>query len=221
MASRRTARRARDGASSRRSRARRSAARSRSPASPSRVPALRSPTASRRPRPSSPSAETGADMHGFWNPASSQALLLLVKTAAGFVCLTATTYYLCAIWCARDFFRSAPARPFAFAPPITILKPLRGLDPEAYENFASFCRQRYPRFQVIFGAAEPDDPALAVARRVAADHPEVDIRIVAGMAKPTANPKVGCLAGMLPEAAHPFILVSDSDIRVEPDFLSR
>ncbi|MGE5414610.1 MAG: glycosyltransferase, partial [Syntrophomonadaceae bacterium] len=54
-----------------------------------------------------------------------------------------------------------------------------------------------------------------------ADHPDVDIRIVVGMAKPTANPKVGCLAGMLPEAAHPFILVSDSDIRVEPDFLSR
>jgi ceramide glucosyltransferase len=150
---------------------------------------------------------------------ASDAALGVARLAAAFLCVTATTYYLSAIVCARDFFRSRRREAPDFMPPITVLKPLRGLDPEAYQNFASFFRQRYPRFQIVFGAEDPDDPALAVARRVAADHPGVDVRFVAGKAKPTANPKVGCLAGMLPEATHPFLLVSDSDIRVEPDYL--
>lgn len=160
-------------------------------------------------------------MLGQLHLSSAHALLFLARFLAGFVCLTATIYCVAAMYCARDFFRSAASGAARFEPPVTILKPLRGLDPEAYENFASFCRQKYPRFQLVFGAEDPEDPAVAVARRVAADHPDVDIRIVVGRARPSANPKVGCLAGMLPEADHPFILVSDSDIRVAPDFLSR
>ncbi len=150
---------------------------------------------------------------------SLSAILVVARVAAALVCVTATIYYVSAITCARDFSRSRRREDSDFAPPISVLKPLRGVDPEAYANFASFFRQDYPRFQIVFGAEDPDDPALAVARRVAADHPGVDVRFVGGKAKLTANPKVGCLAGMLPEAAHPFVLVSDSDIRVEPDFL--
>ena len=151
--------------------------------------------------------------------APAHALLAAARVAAAFVCVSATIYYLSAFACARDFSRSRRREESDFAPPISILKPLRGLDPGAYENFASFFRQSYPKFQIVFGAVDPDDPAIAIARRVAADHPAVDVRIVAGAVSNAANPKVACLAGMLPAAEHPFVVVSDSDIRVEPDFL--
>ena len=147
--------------------------------------------------------------------------LAVARLLAGFVCATSTIYYVSAILSARDFFRSRRQGGPLPAPPITILKPLRGLDPEAYENFASFCHQDYPRYQILFGAETADDPAIAVARRVAADYPAVDIGIVVIKASPSANRKIGCLAGMLPEARHGLLLVSDSDIRVDPDFLSR
>jgi ceramide glucosyltransferase len=145
---------------------------------------------------------------------------VLVRNLAAFLCITSLGYYALALYCAARF-RGRRSRPAgAHQPPITILKPLRGVDPQAYDNFASFCRQRYPRFQIVFGAETPDDPALVIARRVAEDFPDVDIRIVAGCSLPATNRKAGCLAGMLPEAKHPFVCVSDSDIHVDPDFLS-
>jgi ceramide glucosyltransferase len=152
---------------------------------------------------------------------TAHTILIVARNLAGFVCLTATVYYAIAIRSAREFFRRDRRGGPPFAPPITILKPMRGLDPEAYENFASFCRQNYPRYQILFGAESADDPAIAVARRVAADFPSVDIGIVVGKSVPSANRKVACLAGMLPQAKYGLLLVSDSDIRVEPDFLSR
>jgi ceramide glucosyltransferase len=161
-------------------------------------------------------------VHLFPHSLTAHILLLVAQGLAGFVCVTATLYYAFAIHCARDFFRRERRRGATpLAPPITILKPLRGLDPGAYENFASFCRQNYPRYQILFGAESADDPAIAVARRIAADFPNVDIGIVVSKAAPSANRKVACLAGMLSEAKHGLLLVSDSDIRVEPDFLTR
>ena len=160
-------------------------------------------------------------MHLLPHALTPHTLLLVARGVAGFVCVTATIYCAFAIHCARDFFRRERRGSAPFGPPITILKPLRGLDPDAYENFASFCRQNYPRYQILFGAETADDPAIAVARRVAADFPNVDIGIVVSKSAPSANRKVGCLAGMLPEAKHGLLLVSDSDIRVEPDFLMR
>jgi ceramide glucosyltransferase len=145
---------------------------------------------------------------------------VLVRNLAAFLCITSIGYYTVALLCAARFRRRASGASPSYRPPITILKPLRGLDPQAYENFASFCRQTYPEFQLVFGAETPDDPAIAMARRVAEDFPHVDIRILAGCALPATNRKAGCLAGMLPAAKHPFILVSDSDIHVDPDFLS-
>ena len=83
------------------------------------------------------------------------------------VCVTAMAYYGYAIYAARAFFRRPPKPLDGPFPPVTVFKPLRGLDREAYRNFASFCRQDYPEFQVVFGAEDADEPALDVARAIA------------------------------------------------------
>ena len=101
------------------------------------------------------------------------------------------------------------------------MKPIRGLDRDAYENFASFCRQQYPTYQVIFGAESEREPAAAVAQQIRRDFPDVDIQVVIGASVSAANPKVGNLAGILPFAKHSLLLISDSDIRVEPTHLRR
>ncbi len=136
------------------------------------------------------------------------------------LCLTATAYCWFAIYAARDLFARAPKKhDIPFHPPVSILKPIRGLDPDAYANFASFCRQTYPRYQLIFGADRADDPGIAVARQVTRDFPHVDISIVINGASGSANPKVATLAAMVPEARYPLLLLSDSDIRVGPGHL--
>jgi ceramide glucosyltransferase len=136
------------------------------------------------------------------------------------ICVTSSAYYLFAIRAARDFFTRTRRVDESFVPPVTVLKPIRGLDPEAYENFASFCRQDYPCFQIIFGSDDPNDPGLAVARRIAKDFPRVDIRIVVAPPSDATNRKVGTVAAMVPDAKHSLLLISDSDIRVTPRHLA-
>lgn len=149
----------------------------------------------------------------------AHALQLAGTVVAATVCLTASGYYVFALYCARDFFRPAARQGHAFSPPVTILKPIRGLDRGAYDNFASFCRQSYPRFQILFGSDDENDPGIALARQVARDFPHVDIRIVIHRGPRTPNPKVGILAAMAAEARYGLLLVSDSDIRVGPGHL--
>lgn len=135
------------------------------------------------------------------------------------LCVCAIGYYALAWYAANRFFSRRLPGGRGLQPPVTILKPLRGLDDQAYENFASFCRQDYPDYQVIFGADSPDEPALEVARAIARDFPGIDIRIVVGTRSPARNPKIGNLAGMLSAVRHPLLLISDSDIRVGPTHL--
>ncbi len=108
-------------------------------------------------------------------------------------------------------------------PPVNIaasvLKPLHGAEAGLYENLKSFCEQEFGTHQIIFGAADPHDPALEVARRLQREHPHLDIEIVAGRAQPARNPKVGNLLGMIGSAKHPLIVIADSDIRVGRDHL--
>jgi ceramide glucosyltransferase len=134
-------------------------------------------------------------------------------------------YYALAIFSSSRFFLAArtnkgEATP-EFLPPVSNLKPVRGLDPEAYENFASFCRQDYPDYEILFCIGDTSDPAYSVLQRLIRDFPERQIRIVIGLDRIATNDKVAKLARLVEEAAHEHLVISDSDVRVEPDYLRK
>ena len=130
--------------------------------------------------------------------------------------VASTTLTLFAGACAHAWLRRRRAVPPSTATGVTVLKPLKGVDDELYENLASFATQTHARLQILLGAADPEDPALAVARRLETSFPDVDIRIVAGTAPLGRNPKVANLAGLMPHARHDLVLVSDSNVRARP-----
>src|SRR5450631_4748405 len=106
-------------------------------------------------------------------------------------------------------------------PPVTILKPLCGAEEETYECLRSFCDQRYPKFQVVFGIADPADPAIAIAQQLQVEFPECDVQIVIDGRQHGSNRKVSNLINMFPFASHDFLVLSDSDVRVNSDYLSK
>jgi len=131
-------------------------------------------------------------------------------------------YYLLSLYCVIAYFRelkkSQPARSL-FTPPVSILKPVRGVDHQAYENFASYCRLDYPEYEIIFAVGEPDDPAVAVIERLQADFPSRSIRLIKGVARLGTNSKVNSLCRLVQEAKYDLLVMSDSDVRVEPGYL--
>lgn len=127
-------------------------------------------------------------------------------------------YGLFSLVCARRFF-CRPPRGDEFTPPITILKPVKGGDEESFENFASFCRQDYPCFQIVFAVADKEDPSLSVIRRLMNEYPAVDMSLVIDPAVHGPNYKVCNLMHAYPLAKHDILIVCDSDIRVGPDYL--
>ncbi len=104
--------------------------------------------------------------------------------------------------------------------PVSILKPLKGLDPNTYPAFVSQVQQAYPQYEVIFGAIDPGDPALAEVERLKSQFPDAPIRVITGGPK-TRNGKVGLLQELSLHACYPLRVVNDSDIKVGPDYLAR
>ena len=129
-------------------------------------------------------------------------------------------YYLISIYSSWRYFQQPASEPDAsFTPPVSILKPFRGLDPDAYENLASFCRLDYPEFEIVF-CIDPDDEAIqSVLARLTRDFPHCRIRVLHGSGRRAANDKVAKLARLVGEAAHEVLVISDSDVRVRPDYL--
>jgi ceramide glucosyltransferase len=152
--------------------------------------------------------------------------LLLVLRLLPALCLAGFCVYTAlAVAAAAQWKRSKVSVNPDWTPGITILKPVRGVDAEAYENFVSFCRMDYPadRMQILFGALEPDDPALELACRLQAEFPHHDIGVYAAPpdAARGANRKVCNLLALLPHAKHSLIVLCDSDMRVTSDYLRR
>jgi ceramide glucosyltransferase len=132
-------------------------------------------------------------------------------------------YYTLVLYSSWRFFRRpvtpAPAGAGSFTPPVSNLKPIRGIDPEAYENFASFCRQDYPNYELLFCVGAKDDPVVPVLERLARDFPERPIRIFFGTDSKALNDKAAKLARLVSEAQHETLVISDSDVRARPDYL--
>ena len=104
--------------------------------------------------------------------------------------------------------------------PVSVLRPLRGVDDELLENLESLCCQDHPQYEIILGAADGSDPALQVAREVARRHPELPIRVVVGEWATGLNPKVRVLRSLASYAHYENILISDSNVRVSTQYLA-
>jgi ceramide glucosyltransferase len=150
--------------------------------------------------------------------------LRIIELSAVAVTVASIAYYIVCIWSTARFLRDAGAsttRALRDFPPVSILKPLKGTDPEMYESFCSYCLQDYPAHEIIFGISDPDDPAAELVERLRAEFPQHDIRLVHCHQNLGSNTKVSNLAQMLPNARHEYIIVNDGDIRVPPDYLRR
>ncbi len=99
------------------------------------------------------------------------------------------------------------------------LKPVRGVDPEAYENFASFCRQDYPDYELLFCVGGKDDPVVPLLERLRREFPERQIRVLFGSQSNALNDKAAKLSRLVSEARHETVVISDSDVRAQPDYL--
>jgi ceramide glucosyltransferase len=151
-------------------------------------------------------------------------ILLTLRFTLLICVIAALIYYIFAtiaglLWFADR--RRQRALGLNYTPPITIFKPARGLDTEAYENFASFCRQDYPDYQIIFGVRNADDPVLPIIRQLQTDFPACDIELIVSTNEFGYNAKISNLQNMYAHARHDVLLIADSDIRVTPDYLRR
>lgn len=132
----------------------------------------------------------------------------------------ATVYSLLTLWCGRQFFSDGDTPPSNQALPVTVLKPVKGVDAGSYDNFASFCRQEYQgAIQIVFAVASADDPVIPVIRRLQTDFPEHGIELAVNPAIHGPNYKVSNLINAFPAARHDIIIICDSDIRVPAEYL--
>jgi ceramide glucosyltransferase len=153
-------------------------------------------------------------------------LVRVVQTLSILGCIASFFYYLFCLWSARAFLRSAGVTAHASfgasLPTVSILKPLKGVDPEIYESFRSHCVQDYPAgYEIIFGVSDPADPAVASVEQLQREFPDRAIRLVVCPEILGANVKVSNLEQMLAAARFEHIVVNDSDIRVGQDYLQR
>jgi ceramide glucosyltransferase len=141
--------------------------------------------------------------------------ILLFAAAIPFI------YYFLAIFSSSKFFWQARLGPGAqpdFTPPISNLKPVKGLDPDAYENFTTLCRQNYPEFELIFCTTDETDPSVPVIQRLIAEFPERKIRLLYSAGSNAINDKVAKLRLMVQEARYEHLVFNDSDVKVQPDY---
>src|SRR5208282_773296 len=129
------------------------------------------------------------------------------------------------LWSAAVFIRARKmdesVRPAPVLPPVSILKPLKGTDPDIYESFRSHCVQDYPEYEIVFGVSDAADPAVAAVQKLEQEFPNHAIRLQVCPNVLGANVKVSNLEQMLGVARYDYLIVNDSDIQVEADYLRR
>jgi ceramide glucosyltransferase len=151
---------------------------------------------------------------------------LLIETVAALGTLSSLGFYLLSGCGIASFLKSRRRRAStefreSTLPPVSILKPLKGIDPQIWEAFCSHCEQDYPEFQLIFGVSDADDPAIGLVRKLQEKYPNQQIDLLVCQRDLGTNRKLSTLAQMLPAARNEILLVNDSDIRVAPDYLRR
>jgi ceramide glucosyltransferase len=138
----------------------------------------------------------------------------------GVAAIPAIYYFLVLFSTARFFLTSRKENDAAppYTPPVSCLKPIRGLDVEAYENYASFCRQDYPDYEILF-CVDENDPAVPVLQKLVKDFPDRRISLLFGSGRDAINDKVARLVRLVNEASHDMLVITDGDVRVRPDYL--
>lgn len=137
---------------------------------------------------------------------------LIILILAGWV------FWLAAWVLTRSFFSEAQRPTGSYRPAVSILKPVRGVDENAYQNFATFCRQDYPEYEILFGVDDANDPVVPILTRLQRDFPEISIRLIHTRILGT-NRKASILHQLADEAAFDVLAVSDSDMYVDPNYL--
>jgi ceramide glucosyltransferase len=136
--------------------------------------------------------------------------------------LAPLAYYLIAMYCSWDYFRDArqekpPTR--AYTPPVSILKPVRSVDEDAYQNFVSFCKLDYPSYELLFAVADSNDPVLPLLEKLKIEFRTCEIRVLTEIPQLGANRKLNNLAQLVKQARYDVLVMSDSDVRVAPGYL--
>ena len=145
-----------------------------------------------------------------------------VLTAISYgLCVASIGYVLYATYCVRRFGRQVGAARAATGPtpPFSVLKPICGLEPGLYENLRSFCEQDYPDFQVVFAVRDATDPAIPVVERVRQEFPALPTVLVVDGTVVGTNLKISNLVNAWPQVRHDLVVIADSDMRVERDYL--
>jgi ceramide glucosyltransferase len=148
-----------------------------------------------------------------------------IEGVTALLAVAGIVYMALALWSARDFDRTVRRRATPgsqFAPDVTILKPVKGIDQRMYAGFVSHCRQQYAgSYEIVFGVSSMDDPAVGEIRRLMAEFPDLAIRLIECVERLGTSGKVSNLVQMLREARYEHVVVNDSDILVSPHYLTR
>jgi ceramide glucosyltransferase len=155
-------------------------------------------------------------------------IISFLKFFLALVVVSSVFYYFLTLYCVHSFFRRAKrasARPDSpstgFLPPITVLKPLNGVERGLYENLLSHLQQDYPAYQVIFGVKSHNDPVLPIVERLRRELPDKDIELVVSDNIIGSNLKISNLNNMYQRAKYDVIVINDADTRVGQDYLRR
>jgi ceramide glucosyltransferase len=145
-----------------------------------------------------------------------------IEILTGVLAVAGMGYFLAALIAARVFLAGRRGAVAAFAPGVSVLKSLKGLDPGMLDAFRSHCRQSYAgEFELLFGVSSPADPATEAVSQLMAEFPDLAIRLIVCPERLGANGKVSTLVQLAAQARHPYLLINDSDITVSPRYLER